>query len=68
MSQLALLSLNNMACGYQDQSVVKALNLHLNVGDIGCLLGVSGCGKTTALRAIAGFEPLLEGDITLNGE
>src|SRR3546814_5827994 len=34
-------------------------------GGIGCLLGASGCGKTTVLRAIAGFEPLRAGSISL---
>jgi iron(III) transport system ATP-binding protein len=68
MSQPLLLNLRNLACGYQDQRVVQDLNLHLNTGDIGCLLGSSGCGKTTTLRAIAGFEPVYEGEITLAGE
>lgn len=68
MSQPLLLTLHNLACGYQDQRVVQKLNLHLNAGDIGCLLGSSGCGKTTTLRAIAGFEPVHEGEITLAGE
>ena len=68
MSQPLLLNLRNLACGYQDQRVVQNLNLHLNAGDIGCLLGSSGCGKTTTLRAIAGFEPVHEGEITLAGE
>jgi len=63
-----LLKLRNLACGYQDQRVVQNLNLHLNAGDIGCLLGSSGCGKTTTLRAIAGFEPVHEGEIVLAGE
>jgi iron(III) transport system ATP-binding protein len=63
-----LLKLRNLACGYQDQRVVQDLNLHLNAGDIGCLLGSSGCGKTTTLRAIAGFEPVHEGEIILDGE
>lgn len=67
MSQL-LLNLRNLACGYQNQRVVQELNLHLNAGDIGCLLGSSGCGKTTTLRAIAGFEPIHAGEITLAGE
>jgi iron(III) transport system ATP-binding protein len=63
-----LLKLKTLACGYQDQRVVQDLNLHLNAGDIGCLLGSSGCGKTTTLRAIAGFEPVHEGEIILDGE
>jgi iron(III) transport system ATP-binding protein len=68
MSQPLLLNLRNLACGYQEQRVVQDLNLHLNAGDIGCLLGSSGCGKTTALRAIAGFEPVHAGEISLAGE
>jgi iron(III) transport system ATP-binding protein len=68
MSHTLLLNLRNLACGYQDQRVVQDLNLHLNDGDIGCLLGSSGCGKTTTLRAIAGFEPVHAGEITLAGE
>ncbi|WP_371351136.1 ATP-binding cassette domain-containing protein, partial [Salmonella sp. M265] len=42
--------------------------LHLNAGDIGGRLGPSGGGKTTTLRAIAGFEPVLAGQIELGGE
>lgn len=68
MSQPLLLNLRNLACGYGDQRIVQNLNLHLNAGDIGCLLGSSGCGKTTTLRAIAGFEPVHEGEIHLAGE
>lgn len=68
MSQPMLLNLRNLACGYSGQRVVQNLDLHLNAGDIGCLLGSSGCGKTTTLRAIAGFEPVHEGEIHLGGE
>jgi iron(III) transport system ATP-binding protein len=47
---------------------VDGLSLTLASGEIGCLLGASGCGKTTVLRAIAGFEPLCAGRIALQGE
>ncbi|MGI8561914.1 MAG: ABC transporter ATP-binding protein [Luteimonas sp.] len=49
------------------RTVVDGLSLALPQGDIGCLLGASGCGKTTVLRAIAGFEPVQAGRIALQG-
>ena len=63
-----LLSLTDLSCGYQKQIIVQDLNLHLNTGDFGCLRGPSCCGKTTTLRAIAGFEPIIKGSITLDGK
>ena len=50
------------------QAVVEDFSLALEEGHIGCLLGASGCGKTTVLRAIAGFEPLRAGRIVLDGK
>ena len=49
------------------KQVVEGLSLQLGRGEIGCLLGASGCGKTTVLRNIAGFEPLQQGSIVLAG-
>jgi iron(III) transport system ATP-binding protein len=65
MNSSALLSLKALGCGYAHQRVVHDLHLQLAAGEIGCLLGASGCGKTTTLRAIAGFEPVHEGEIQL---
>lgn len=48
--------------------VVQDLSLCLEEGGIGCLLGASGCGKTTVLRAIAGFEPLRSGSISVGNQ
>jgi iron(III) transport system ATP-binding protein len=62
-----LLSLRAASVGYGRQTVVADLSLDLAPGEIGCLLGASGCGKTTVLRAIAGFEPLRAGRILLDG-
>jgi len=63
-----VLELKHITQAYGQQLVVKELSLTLERGTIGCLLGASGCGKTTVLRTIAGFEPLLEGEILLAGE
>ena len=62
-----VLELKGISQAYGSQVVVKDLSLTLDRGEIGCLLGASGCGKTTVLRTIAGFEPLLEGEILLSG-
>ena len=50
-----------------ERVVVEGLSLSLARGEVGCLLGASGCGKTTVLRAIAGFEPLRAGRVLLDG-
>ena len=51
-----MLEIDNIRVGYQTRSgqrvVVQDLSLSLAPGEIGCLLGTSGCGKTTALRAV----------------
>ena len=39
-----------------------------NQGDVICLLGPSGIGKTTILRTIAGLEKIKKGSIILNGK
>ncbi len=49
------------------RQVVDGFQLQLERGHIGCLLGASGCGKSTVLRAIAGFEPVRAGQIALDG-
>ena len=61
------LILDSLVLGYGGKPVVSGLSFKLAPGEIGCLLGGSGCGKTTVLRAIAGFEPLQSGRIALNG-
>ncbi|CAN1492626.1 PotA ABC-type spermidine/putrescine transport systems, ATPase components [Burkholderiaceae bacterium] len=54
--------------GQGQVTAVKDLNLSLKQGEIGCLLGASGCGKSTILRAICGFEPIRKGEILLRNQ
>ena len=53
---------------YGSNHVVKDLNLTINEGEFLTLLGSSGCGKTTTLRMIAGFEEPTTGSIKVEGE
>lgn len=62
-----ILEVDDIWLGYEETSVIRGLSFELDTGEIGCLLGASGCGKTTALRAIAGFEPLRDGEIRIGG-
>ncbi|NOL49686.1 ABC transporter ATP-binding protein [Pelistega europaea] len=67
-----LLQLNDVKLGYPQgngfKTIIEAFSMHLARGENACLLGSSGCGKTTILRAIAGFEPLYGGEILLDGD
>lgn len=53
---------------YGTNHVVKDLNLTVEEGEFLTLLGSSGCGKTTTLRMIAGFEEPSTGSIQVEGE
>lgn len=61
------LSINNLTCKYDEKTtVLESLSLEVEQGEIVCLLGASGCGKTTLLKAIAGLLPLSSGTMSLN--
>ena len=47
--------------------VIDGASLSLDRGEIGCVVGSSGCGKTTLLRAIAGFIGVEDGTIEIAG-
>lgn len=61
-------NVQDLVVGYDDITVVNGLSLTLQQGEIGCFLGYSGCGKTTALRAIAGLEQTRCGMISLSNQ
>ena len=49
------------------KQVLRGVSLEVAPGEILCLLGPSGDGKTTLLRLVAGLEPVQQGRITLDG-
>jgi putrescine transport system ATP-binding protein len=53
---------------YDAITAVDTVDLNIRKGEIFALLGASGCGKTTLLRLLAGFEIPTDGQITIDGE
>lgn len=60
-----LLTIKNLNKFFGEQQVLNDISLTLARGEMLFLLGASGCGKTTLLRSIAGFEQPTNGEIWL---
>ena len=53
---------------FGDVTAVDDVSLEVHRGEIFCLLGSSGCGKTTLLRILAGFETATSGRVLIDGQ
>lgn len=62
------LEVKDAVCGYGSKKVVEGISLDVQSGEILCLLGPNGVGKTTFFKSILGFLKLLGGEILLDGE
>ena len=61
------IEIQSLTLSYDENLILSNCNLRLTEGEILVILGASGCGKTTLLRAIAGFVKPDSGSIHLNG-
>jgi iron(III) transport system ATP-binding protein len=62
---MSRLSVRDLWKGYGRQAVLQGVNLEVQPGSLTAVLGLSGCGKTTLLRVIAGFERAERGSVSL---
>lgn len=58
-----MLHINNACIAFGTEVLFSGLNLNLERGETACIVGQSGCGKTSLLNAVMGFVPLKEGTI-----
>ena len=64
---MAFLELEGVVKRFGSNAVVNGFDLAVREGEFVSFLGGSGCGKTTTLRMIAGFETPTEGSIRISG-
>ena len=64
----AYIRIENVAKRFGDFVAVNNVSLKVYKGEIFCLLGGSGCGKTTLLRMLAGFEQPTAGALYIDGQ
>ena len=62
-----LIRLANVSKSFSGVEAVRSLDLEIGEGELFCLLGSSGCGKTTLLRILAGFEAPDSGTVEIGG-
>jgi branched-chain amino acid transport system ATP-binding protein len=63
-----MLELSNIHTHYGSIRAVRGISLRVELGEMVCLIGANGAGKSTTLMTISGIERPVEGTITFEGE
>ena len=58
-----MLHINNACIAFGTEVLFSGFNMKLERGETACIVGQSGCGKTSLLNAVMGFVPLKEGSV-----
>ena len=65
---MSLLEVRNISLSYDDATVIENISFNVEKGEVVCILGESGCGKTSILKAIRGFMNRNSGEIYFKNE
>lgn len=59
-----MLNVDSISVSYGNIEALHEVSLHVEQGEVVCLIGANGAGKSTLLKAIVGLEPLTGGEIS----
>jgi urea transport system ATP-binding protein len=65
---MTMLSVDNLSLHYGAAQALRGVSVEAAVGEVTCVLGRNGVGKTSLLRAIAGHRPISAGTIRFEGK
>ncbi|SEL01306.1 ABC-2 type transport system ATP-binding protein [Carnobacterium iners] len=63
-----MIEVKNITKKFGKKKILKGLSFTAKKGEITCLIGINGAGKTTALNAIMNLTPLTSGEILIDGK
>ena len=66
--EIPMLNVDNINLDYGSARVLRSVSLQANAGEVMCVLGRNGVGKTSLMRAITGQQPIANGSITFAGQ
>lgn len=64
---IIMIEVNNVTKKFGRKQVLKGVSFTANKGEITCLIGINGVGKTTIMKAIMGLTPINSGQILIDG-
>jgi urea transport system ATP-binding protein len=65
---MTMLAVENLSLHYSAAQALRGVNVEAAIGEVTCVLGRNGVGKTSLLRAIAGHRPISGGSIVFDGQ
>ena len=65
---MSLFEVNNISFSYGEHLIFSDISFSIDKGDVLCILGTNGTGKTTLIKCLNGLNDINSGEILINGK